>query len=198
MARDEQAPFQRGETFWGIGVTPADAVSGAQYEGAEFRHEDINYSNVNTVKPHRTELPVVTRIVRNVGITVTPKQVVKLKATNHGQIDGQVTVEAQGPCVVVDEHLPSAGVLQNDLLHVVVEGPALVTNSSAASTITAGDRVVAATAATSGAVTAGRVKAQDLSGVTTALANNIQNAVGVALSTTTTTQADVLIYVRRF
>ncbi len=199
MARDENPPFERGNTFWGPGSTPADQTSGKQYEGAEYRWEDVNYSNSGAVKPVRSELPVVTRVVRNASSqTVLAKQVVKLKSTNHGQIDGQCIVEAEGPCVVVDEHLPSGGCLQYDLCHVVVEGPALVTNSSAASTITAGDRVVAATAATTGATTAGRVKTQDITGATTPLANNIQNAVGVAMSTTSTTQADVLIYVRRF
>lgn len=199
MARDENPPFERGNTFWGPGNTPADSTSGKQYEGAEYRFEDINYSNSANVKPVRTELPVVCRVVRNNSSqTALAKQVVKLMATDHGKINGQCIVEAEGPCVVVDEHLPSGGVLQNDLCYVVVEGPALVTNSSAASTITAGDRVVAATAATTGATTAGRVKSQDSTGATTPLANNIQNAVGVALSTTSTTQADVLIYVRRF
>ncbi len=199
MARDENPPFERGNTFWGPGSTPADSTSGKQYEGAEYRWEDINYSNSAAVKPVRSELPVVTRVVRNASSqTALAKQVVKLLATNHGQIDGQCIVNGQGPCVVVDEHLPAGGCLQNDLCHVVVEGPALVTNSSAASTITAGDRVVAATAATTGATTAGRVITQDTTGATTPLANQIQNAVGVAMSTTSTTQADVLIYVRRF
>lgn len=198
MSKQESPVFPRGDTFFGIGGT-VDSTSGLQHEGQEYVHEDVNFSNTSSVKPHRTELPVVTRIVRNANANAAlPKRVVVLKSTNHGQIDGHCTVEAQGPCVVVDEHLPSAGCPQNDLCHVVVQGPSLVTNSLAASTITAGDRVVAATAATAGATTAGRVKSQDTSGATTALANNVQNAIGVAVSTTTTTGADVLINVRRF
>ena len=205
MSRNEAPMFERGNTFFGIGVT-ADSLSGGQHEGSEYQWEDVDYSNTSgpLVKPHRTELPVVTRIVRNKsGFAVLPKRAVRLKVTNHGQIDGYVAVEAAGPCVVVDEHLPSAGCADNDLCHVVVEGPSLVTTSIAAdagNVINAGDRVVGATGATSGATTAGRVKVQDLTGATAPLANNVQNAIGIAMSakTTANTASDLLIQVRRF
>lgn len=209
MARNENPPFQRGETFFGIGGTP-DATSGLQHEGSEYVFEDINLSNTSgsLVKPTRTEQPVVTRIVRNVsGFAVEPKRCVKYKSTNHGQIDGYVAVTADGPLVVVDEHLPSAGCANNDLCHVVVQGPALVTTSlagTAVNVISAGDRVVGATAATSGATTAGRVEVQNKTitagSAASDLGNQIQNAVGVALSakTTANTAADLLISVRRW
>jgi hypothetical protein len=205
MSKQENPVFQRGETFFGIGGT-VDSTSGKQHEGQEYIWEDIDYSNTSgaLVKPTRTELPVVTRIVRNAAaVTALPKRLARLSLTNHGQIDGHVAVEAAGPLVVVDEHLPSAGCVQNDLCHVVVQGPSLVTTSLAAdagNVINAGDRVVGATGATSGATTAGRAKVQDLTGATAPLGNNIQNAVGVAMSakTTANTGVDLLIQVRRF
>lgn len=207
MSKQEAPVFPRGDTFFGIGGT-VDATSGLQHEGSEWIHEDVNYSNTASVKPHRTELPVVTRIVRNVsGFAVEPKRCVKLKTTNHGQIDGYVAVTADGPLVVVDEHLPSAGCPNNDLCHVVVSGPSLVTTSlagTAVNVISAGDRVVGATAVTSGATTAGRVEVQNKTitagSAASDLGNQLQNAVGVALSakTTANTAADLLIAVRRF
>ena len=208
MSKRESPPFQRGETYFGIGGTP-DATSGFQHEGQEFDWEDVDLNSTDVgVKPHRSELPVTTRIVRNVsGFAVLPKRCVNYKSTDHGQIDGYCDVTAEGPLVVVDEYLPSAGCANNDLCHVVVEGPALVSTSlagTAVNVINAGDRVVGATAATSGATTAGRVEVQNKTitagSAASDLGNQIQNAVGVALSakTTANTAADLLISVRRF
>lgn len=203
MAKNENPPFVRGETFFGIGGTP-DATSGFQWEGAEFISEDVNLSNTSgLVKPHRSELPVVTRIVRNKsGFALLPKRVAKLKVDNHGQVNGNVAVTADGPLVAVDEHLPAAGCADNDLCHVVVQGPALVTTALAlAANINAGDRVIGATAATTGATTAGRVQVQSAVGLTEqAVVNQAQNALGVAMTARTTaeTAADILVQVRRF
>jgi hypothetical protein len=99
----------------------------------------------------------------------------------------------------VDEFLPAAGVPANDLFYIVVRGPATVITSLSdmSADVVVGDRLVAITAVTSGATTSGRV--QPLPGATssTALANEILNTVGYALSakTTANTNADLLVEV---
>ena len=105
----------------------------------------------------------------------------------------------------VDEFLPSAGVAVNDLFWIVMQGPAIVLTGiacDAGNVITEGDRVVAATGATSQATTAGRVRTHDqdtaANSTGSALANQIFNAIGAALSakTTANTNADLLVDVK--
>lgn len=58
-----------------------------------------------------------------------------------------------------------------------------------------GTVLVALTAATSGATTAGRVAPQDLTGATAALGLQVQNRLGYALSARTTAQTNTTILV---
>ena len=66
--------------------------------------------------------------------------------------------------------------------------------------VAAGGWVVALTAATSGATTAGRVAPQVLTGATAALAAMVQNRIGRALTakTTANTNADMLVLVGKW
>jgi len=205
MSKFESPPFQRGETYFGIGGT-VDTTSGLQHEGKEFTFEDVNFSNTSVVvKPHRTNQPVTVRSVRNnSGFAVLPKRIVKLQGGDHGKIQGYAATTADGPVAVVDEHLPAAGFPANDLCYVVVQGPSLVllslVSGAGECVVAVNSRLVSATGATSGATTAGRVEVQVLTGATAPLAAQIQNAIGVALSAATTgnTGADLLISVRRW
>jgi hypothetical protein len=90
-----------------------------------------------------------------------------------------------------------------DLFYIVTRGPCLVKNdiaSGAGTVINAGDPLVALTAATSGATTAGRVYAGVGTGATTNTGNQLNNIIGYAASAKTTgnTNADVLVVVRQW
>lgn len=77
-------------------------------------------------------------------------------------------------------------------------GPTLVLNdiaSGAGTVIAERDVLVALTAATSQATTAGRVAVQDLTGATALLGNAVQNAFGRALSARTTAETNSSVLV---
>src|ERR1051326_7295354 len=163
MARTENPPFGRGETFFSIGaVSPnaPDVTVGTQLEGKEWVFEDIN----PTVTGHttRTNRYVRCRVVRNrAGISLLPKRLVQFTSgsatqaaadgRNYGaQVDGYTaTVNQRG--YPVDEWLPSAGVPDKDLFWIVVDGPATVLTplATASADFAVGDLVAALTAATS-------------------------------------------------
>jgi hypothetical protein len=188
----ENLPFERGATY---GATDAD--NGEHLEGKEYVHED---------KRHGTGLFVKVRIVRNTSAAaLLPKRLVQFPALAgkyEERAAGYTAVTAQRG-YVVDEFLPAAGVPVNDLFYVVVEGPTLIKTSLAGNgenVIALNDPLHALTGATSGATTSGRVITGVFTGATAALAGQIRNVVGHALSAATTanTNSDLLINAGRF
>ena len=176
MARNENPPFARGDTFYNLFAASTQSTSdGIQYEGKEWVFEDYSPQT----KLYRSGRPVVCRIVRNVsGIALLPGRVARFAAgalaangapggVFGGQVDGYAAPAAnpadftslQSYGVPVDEYLPTAGVQNNDLFWVVVQGPAGVLTDLAtlSPSINVGDLVIAQTAATSQATTAGRI-----------------------------------------
>jgi hypothetical protein len=200
MARNENPPFARGETFYNGETIDTNNLGGINLEGAEWVFEDVHASTGVA----RTGRPVRCRVVRNSsGVNLLPKRLVKFEAGAlefGSRVDGYAiagaanTPEAGYP---LDEYLPAAGVPTNDLCWIVIEGPAKVMTSIAdmASDLGIGGWSVAVTAATSQATTAGRIIPQLLTGATAPLAANVQNRVGRALSgaITTSTAADVVV-----
>lgn len=199
MARTENPPFSRGETFYNGGTITIDASTslygGYEHEGKIWEFEDLVYNQANTVgaKQFRTNRMVKCMAVRNSsGIALLPGRLASLKKSgvNYlGQVDGYGTTTAAPGLVVVDEWLPAAGVPNNDLFWAVVAGPTTVLSDIAAATATGvfnvGQEVVALTAVTSQATTAGRVAPQDVTSSATTLSNNLQNKIGYALSAAT-------------
>lgn len=209
--KQENPPFARGTTYMGLTETIDTAnLAGINLEGKEYIFEDLDPRGAAGSVAVRTNRPVRCRIVRNMaGTTLFAKY-----CGQQGVTAGKVNVYLSGLVAVgatrgfpIDEYLPAAGVRNGDLCYVVIEGPALVRTSLAANAenvINLGDTLVALTAATSGATTAGRVIVRNttLTNVTAAanfdastFANNVQNRIGMALSAATTanTNADLLI-----
>ncbi len=198
--------FPRGKT-WYDGRTPDSSnLEGVSIEGAEFELDDINWSSTALTKPFRTQgAKCRLRVVRNVsGATLLPKflaRLIKTSGTNlYNRTDGYARLVTDTPCYPIDEFLPSAGVVNYDLFYVCVSGPSECMTGmvgDATNVIGIGDFLVALTAATTGATTAGRLGAQDLTGATAVLANQIQNRIarGMSAKTTTNTNAAVLVFV---
>lgn len=205
MAKRENPPFPRGSTWYDGNTIDSNDLGGVNLEGTLWEFEDVDLSATGA-KSLRTNRPVICMIVRNVAAAaLLPKRLVTMKTTSGltytGQVDGYADTTAEAPAFPVDEWLPSAGVPVNDLFYVVVEGPAMVLTdiaSGANNVHSIGAYVVALTAATSGATTAGRVAPQDLTGATAVLGGQILGALGRALSarTTANTNSDLLIDVR--
>lgn len=202
MARNENPPFERGETFYNGATIDSSDLGGVNLEGKEWIFEDKN--PVTGVA--RTGNYVRCRVVRNTNAAaLLPKRIVSFEAdgAEYGcRVDGYATTTA-AEGYPLDEYLPTAGLPANDLGYIVVDGPATVLTDIAAAAgnvVSAGGWVVALTAATSGATTAGRAAAQVLTGATAALAAQVQNRIGRALSakTTANTNADMLILVGKW
>jgi hypothetical protein len=198
MARDENPPFARGETFDPDNIDSSD-LGGDQLIGKEWVFEDVN-PNSGVVRSNRS---VRCRAVRNTsGIALLPKRLAKFSNTatagvEYGQeVDGYATTTA-AEGYPIDEYLPAAGVADDDIFWLVMEGPAVVLTalSDLAADVTPGDWMVNITGATSQSTTSGRLLGQVLTGATAALANQVQNRVGRALSAATTqnTNTDLLV-----
>jgi hypothetical protein len=203
VARNENPPFERGQTFYSTSeVIDANNLGGVQLEGMEWLFEDIDpRSTGQGATARRTSRQVRCRVVRNLGaVTLFAGYLARFQKTagKYGaRVDGLCAVNGE-KSYPIDEYLPSAGVRVNDLCYVVVEGPALCNTPLEANVnnvFNVGDVVMALTAATSGATTAGRVVLQDLTGATAILGNNVQNRIGMALTARTTGNTNTTILI---
>lgn len=202
MSRDENPPFERGETW--EGDQTADATNlGLNIIGKEWVFEDIDPDNPSQL---RTNRPVRCRAVRNTsGIALLPKRLVKFSTVDGeygNSVDGYATETAK-ECYPVDEFLPAAGVADDKVFWIVVEGPAMVTvglTAGATTNFARGDWLVSQTAATSQATTAGRAEQINMDAATEPLGDQVLNRIGRALTarTTANTGSDVLVDVGKW
>jgi hypothetical protein len=204
MARNENPPFPRGQTYYNGGTIDTSNKL-TNLIGKTWVFEDIDLSTTGA-KATRTSREVECMLVRNdSGITLLPKRMVTQESGTTGLVDGYSTTTAQAVLGVVDEWLPSTGVVANDCFWIVVRGPTQILTDLAGGSnnlLPAETIVVALTAATSQCTTAGRLAPQDVTGATTALANNVQNAVGRCISAATTANTNtgtvVDVFARRW
>lgn len=191
MARDETPPWELGQSFYNGGQIDTNNLGGPQLEGKEYMFEDRFYGTGN---------PIRVKVVRNVsgaGVNIRPGYLVTFKAGFYGQrVDGLAMVDGASS-FPSDPNLPAAGVPNNDLFYIIIEGPTLVKTSlsgGAPNVVNFGDPLVAQVAATSGATTSGRVVS--LAGYTlSATASKVGRAMSAA--TTANTNANLLMYVTR-
>lgn len=202
MARDENLPFARGQTYYGGTTIDSNNLAGVHLEGKEYVTEDFDLTLAtvaNGPKAVRTNRYVRLRIVRNkAAAALLPSRLVTYQESGDfgTRVDGYATVTADEVAGVVDEWLPAAGVAVNDLFYIVVEGPTTVLTDLAGGAnnlLPIDTTLVALTAATSGATTAGRVAPQDLTGATAVLGAQLQNRLGVACTAKTTANTNALI-----
>ena len=184
MARDEAPPFARGETYYNGETIDANNLGGVNLEGKEFLFEVNAPDDPSGTDP--SGRLVRCRVVRNVsGQALKPARIAVFKAADpyEAQVDGYAFAVGDRPAGVIDEFLPAAGVPNNDLFYLVVEGPTKVTQPNTGnSNLAIGDRLVptAGGAASKTDDLAGRVLKQDLTGATATLGNNLQNVIGYA------------------
>lgn len=176
-------PFALGQT---LGVS--STADGVGWVGAVKQFPDVN-PTTGTVRSNRIKTCVA---VRNISAGVLlPKKVVIFSTTaglaGLSSVTGYTTALNTEHVGVVDEYISSAGVAVNDVFWVTVDGPTEVLASmAAAAAIAAGDRIASITAATSGAVTAGRVGPSLLSSATSNAGDAGRGVIGYALSAGTT------------
>lgn len=209
-----QPPFKRGETLFNkpASDTSLATTDGAEWEGMLWDFPDVNPSTGAIRSNHR----VVCRAVRwtGTGGVCGPKDLVVLgtdaasngitaaasatagplgmaRAVQLSRVGLGATGTLPAKCYPVDEYLPSAGVAANDLMWVVVEGPAIVTTglTEMQADVNAGDPLISMTGATSAATSTGTTSGGRVNRLNTAVSTHddgIQSRViGVALSACT-------------
>lgn len=205
MAGANQAGLpERGKTFLTGPARTAPTTYGQSVglEGAQQQFKDLDYSasSVGAKRAKRSNRVVECILVRNAAtIPLLPKRLVKWKSGSRGkQVDGYCTTDWAEAAGVVDEWLPAAGVAINDLFWIVRKGPTLCLTDlagGALNVIAVDDVMLALTAATSQATTAGRVQPfVATSNLTNAIVMAF-NKLGRAMSakTTANTNAGVLV-----
>jgi len=206
MARDDAPPFRRGE------YESSEDLSHLQ--GREWHFEDLDYSQTSGAKLHRSGKMVTCRLVKNSsGGALLPKRLAAFSTTaganNHGGVVTGYTATDYERGYPVDEYLPAAGVPDGAYFYIVTGGPATVKLPLAGTgfngDISVGGVLVALTAVTAGATTAGRVANQNITGSTQTsdysfILKQAENYIGRALSAATTgnTNSDLLVDVGKW
>jgi hypothetical protein len=188
---------KRGYTYHG--GTPANIDSSKAIEGHPMAFAD-DYPDGPGVRIKRSDDVVEAILVRNVsgGTLLGGRQVRWKTGQRRRQVDGYTNATAGEVAGVVDDQLPSTGVANNDLFWLIVKGHVLLKTplaGDAGNVFNEGDVLVALTAVTSGATTAGR-PAVLATAATTNTAAAIVNRFArvVSAMTTAQTNANMLAY----
>lgn len=187
-------PFSLSQT---LGVS--STADGKGWVGAVKQFPDVN-PITGRIRSNRVKTCVA---VRNTsGGALLPKRVVRFATGTAGTavfsaVDGYAAVAGEERVGVVDEYLPAAGVANNDVFWVTVDGPTEVAHALSGTEVAVGDRLAAITAATSGATTAGRVKPVTYAAAaSTNLGEAVHGVIGVACSAGATTGGAVLAIIK--
>lgn len=210
MSRDEASPFARGETYANgnaeilAAATGPYGLGGINLEGKEYVFEPNSqdqstlYSQLGSDPAGR---PIRCKVVRNVsGVALKPGRIAHFQASTltpyETRVDGYTILESDRPAGIIDEQLPAAGVPDQDLFYIVIDGPTKIsTGATTSDVVSIGDRLVpAAYGATVGDDLGGRFSKQVLTGATSVLAYQIANQVAFAASAVAaTTSTNVLV-----
>ena len=194
MGRLDQPPFARGETYANGNLEILNAANGPfglggiNLEGKIFVFEpnsDATTTLYGQLGPDPNGRAITVRVVRNVsGQALLPKRLVRyqLATTNvnlETHIDGYTIGAGDVPAGIVDEFLPPAGVANEDLFYLVIDGPTIgVSLTTGTVSIAHGSVLVPGLGTSKTTADAGCLDSQVLTGATATLADQIQNSVG--------------------
>lgn len=194
MSRYNKLPFERGRSaFQNQATSDWDITSLAHLEGQKVYLPNIDPANPEV---RRNGTDVVAVIVRNnSGAPLTPGSAVWWKTGYHGtRVEASAAADNAEVCGFVDDHLPTAGVQDEDLFYMIVEGPALVKTLSGGTAHTGSNLVEGKLVVNS--TTAGKIHAHaaaaSSNGDETDLVHNVLGRV----ITTTALGTDTLINVK--
>lgn len=197
-----ELPFQRGDTLKG---TDADGnLINSDKVGLMYWMSDVKLSgNQRGQKALRSNTPVLGMVCRNVsGIALLGKRLGQRErdATNifdfSGHVDGYANTLRGTGLIAIDEHLPSAGVADDDLFWGILYGHAILLTPNAGAEfpedIAAHARLICATGAGTTTSLAGRIGSVTLSTATQALETAL---IGWALTarTSNNTGSEVMV-----
>ena len=173
MSLNVDPPFALGQT---LGVSSTS--DGTGWVGVVKQFPDVN-PTTGKIRSNRVKTCIA---VRNVsGVTLLPKRLVSFKSGSLSEVDGYTRLTDAAPAGVVDEHVPSSGVANNDVFWITVQGPTEVKLGPAQEAAADTSLVALTAAASTHSTTAGQAQ--------TAAATYLQNGyIGRALSAGTTGQ----------
>jgi len=202
MGLQSDPPFVLGQTLGllepndSLYNLPSAANYGDNWVGVVKEFTDVN-PITGVIRSNRRKVCVA---VKNTSAgALLPKRVVRFAGTGvalFGAADGYAAVANEELVGVVDEFLPAAGVPVGDVFWLTVEGPTEVALALSGTDVAVRDRLAVATAATSGATTAGRVTVSPLSASTAGGNNNGIGVIGYAASAGATTGSNVLAFLK--
>jgi hypothetical protein len=124
MGRDNSPPIERGMTGYQGAAIDSNNLKFEDALGMVKEFEDVTWSDYGA-KGVNSAARVQCMLVRNLtGGAVTPGQAVELDFTTPAPFTIKQTAQTvNGPFVIVDEYLPSAGCPNYDVCWVVIQGP---------------------------------------------------------------------------
>jgi len=182
---------RRGRTY--SGGTPSSIGQSVGLEGYVQDFKDELRTGAGVLSQRSGQMTTA-MLVRNAsGIALLPGRSVAWSAGFRGRrVAGYTTLTAQEVAGYVDDQLPSTGVANNDMFWLLRRGPALIRTAhvaGAGNVFAVNDVLVALTAVTTGAVTAGRPAVLAVA-ATTNTAEAIINRIGRVVSAMTTSQTN--------
>jgi hypothetical protein len=193
----------RGFTYHG--GTPGAVGKSIVMEGSQVVFRDDVAVTGESAKSIRSNRMTHAVLVRNTsgGVLLPGRQVTWAAGFRGRRVNGYSTTTAVEVAGVVDDQLPVGGVANNDLFWLLRKGPALVKTplaGGAGNVFAEGNALIALTAATSGAITAGRPAVFDFTATSTGTTNGdlgraLANRFGRVMSAMTTGQTDAFMLV---
>lgn len=204
-----ELPFELGETSKG---TDADGnIFTPEWAGKVFNLAASNYSAAR-LAPRRSGRQLLgVPLLNNSGITLLGKRLARLKrgggVDDLARVDGYSAILGEKGVVIIDEFLATSGVADKYYFWGIFQGPVTIltptVNTDFNGAITVGAYLIAATGATTGNSTSGRISNVTFTNATAGNSlngfdafNAAANLVGRALSARTTdnTAADLLVH----
>jgi hypothetical protein len=201
-------PFELGETQ--KGTDPDGNIVTPDWAGKLFYLSPNNMAAARLAPRRSGHQLIGVPLLNNSGITLLGKRCARLKRAGGvddlHRVDGYSAVLAEKGVVIIDEFLATAGVADKYYFWGILDGPVTVLTSTVGADfngdISIGDLLVAATGATTGNSTSGRVSSLVFTAATAGNTSNgfdgfkaAMHVVGRALSARTTaeTASDLLI-----
>ena len=199
MADNVSGLFERGQTYNGPNKTLSSSYGqSVGIEGHVKSFKDMAIATTSGVRTKRSDRTVKCIAVRNTsGFTLLPKRLVAWEAGYEGKrVAGYARTTSERVAGVVDEHLSSAGVRDEDVFWLQVSGPTMCLMPVGATIdVAAGDFMECLTAATTNCTTAGRPRPLPVTSNQTEIKAQILNTIGRAMSavSSSSTNTNVLV-----
>ena len=196
MSRYNKLPFERGRSaFQNQATSDWDITSLAHLEGQKVYLPNIDPTNPEV---RRNGTDVVAVVVRNdSGGLLVPGTALWWKTGYHGtRVTASAATTNAPVCGFVDDHAPTAGIQDDDLFYMIVEGPATLVSDKDSGQAHGGGNLIEGELLVNSGV-AGKVEGHDVSAnAYGADANQVWNTVARVITTATVASGKIFANVK--